>query len=167
MNTTRPGEVFIIMLSFFLAMVLSIIPLSSAIPPVLGYLRPDWVALILMWWVIVMPQKVGLLTAWILGLMMDVLLDTMLGQHALALVVIAYLTISFHQQLRLFSIWQLVMVVFAMLLLNQVINGGIEAITGPVLRWSMWNLLPALSGALIWPLVYLIFHSLPRWDPLN
>ncbi len=166
MNDFKIREYVVLVLSVFLAMVLSIIPLPDSVPPELGYLRPNWVALVMFWWVIACPHKIGLLTAWIVGLMMDVLLDSLFGQHALALIVIVFIALGFHQRLRMFNIGQMILVVFVMLLLNQLINDGIESITGTV-HWSLWNFMSVLSGALLWPLVFLILHSLRRWDSVS
>ncbi len=159
----RPSGLVVIGVSFVLAMILSIMPLPDAAPPELGYFRPDWVALVLIYWIIALPHRVGLLTAWSVGLLQDVLLGSLLGQHALALVVIVFVASSLYQRLRMFSVWQQALIVFAMLGLNQLVNYWISNLTDRV-EWSLWILLPGLSGALIWPFVFLLLRSLRRWS---
>ena len=73
-----------ISLTLLLGMVLSVLPLPDFVPPELGFVRPDWVAMVLIYWILALPHRVGLITAWIAGLGMDVLLGTLLGQHALS-----------------------------------------------------------------------------------
>jgi rod shape-determining protein MreD len=80
MNLTRHHGGFIILLSFAVAMLLTIIP----IPDALRVLRPDWVALTLIFWCLALPYRIGVVSGFFAGLFLDVLTGTLLGQHALA-----------------------------------------------------------------------------------
>jgi rod shape-determining protein MreD len=158
---TRGSGIFVIALSILLAMVLAIVPMPYFVPAELGYLRPDWVALVMTYWIIALPHRVGIMTAWFIGFIMDILLGSLLGQHALAFVVIAYVAASLYQRLRMFSVWQQALVVFAILGINELINFWAESIAG-LTKWSTWHLLPALTGALLWPWIFLMLRSLRR-----
>lgn len=151
----------IIILTIVAAMVLAVVPLPHFVPLELGFLRPDWVAMVLVYWVLALPQRVGVTTAWVVGLVMDVLLGSLLGQHALAYLIIAYLSTSLYQRIRMFSVWQQAVILFVLLGLNQLINFWSESIAG-LAHWSMWYLLPALSGALLWPWIFLLLRYLRR-----
>jgi rod shape-determining protein MreD len=94
-------------------------------------------------------------------LMMDVLMGSLLGQHAIAYILMAYVTYSLYQRLRMFAIWQQSLVVFAIVGLNQLINFWIENIAG-VADWTLWYLLPSLMSALVWPWVFLLLRFLRR-----
>ncbi|MFT7221254.1 MAG: rod shape-determining protein MreD [Candidatus Azotimanducaceae bacterium] len=157
----RLGAVVVIWVTFIFGMVLSVVPLPDFIPGELGYLRPDWVAMVLVYWIIALPHRVGILSAWVAGIVVDVLLGSLLGQHALAYVVIAYVAMNLYQRMRMFSVWQQALIVFAMLGLNQLINLWIDSIAG-LSDWSLWYLLPALSGAFLWPWAFLILRGLRR-----
>ena len=74
-----------IIFSLLLAMMLAIFPL----PGWLNLLRPLWVVMVLMYLVLLMPQHMSVGWAWIIGLLLDVLTGTVLGEHAIALVIIA------------------------------------------------------------------------------
>ncbi|MEK9823160.1 MAG: rod shape-determining protein MreD [Gammaproteobacteria bacterium] len=150
-----------ISLTILLGMVLSVLPLPDFVPPELGFVRPDWVAMVLIYWILALPHRVGLITAWIAGLGMDVLLGTLLGQHALSYIVIAYVAASLYQRLRMFSVWQQAGVLLAILGLNHLINFWIESLAG-LNEWTLWYLLPAVSGALLWPWVFLLLRYLRR-----
>ena len=151
----------VIGLTVVLAMVLSVVPMPYFVPSELGFLRPDWIAMVLVYWIIALPHRVGVVTAWTVGLVMDVLLGSLLGQHALSYLIIAYIATNLYQRLRMFSVWQQAAILFALLGLNQLINFWSESIAG-LADWSMWYLLPALAGALLWPSVFLLLRFLRR-----
>lgn len=155
------GSTVLILLTVMLGMILAVMPPPYFVPVELGYVRPDWVALVLVYWVIALPHRVGLATAWLVGLAMDVLVGTLLGQHALAYVVLAYIALNLYQRLRMFSIWQQAIVLFALLGINELINFWIESLAG-LADWSLWYLLPALSGALLWPFVFYLLRAARR-----
>lgn len=157
----RTLGVSVIALTLLIAMVLAIIPVPPIVPAELSYLRPDWVALVLIYWIIALPHRIGVMTAWFVGLIMDVLLGSLLGQHALAFVVIAYISASLYQRLRMFSVWQQALIVFAILGVNHLINFWVESVAG-LATFSMWYLMPSLVGALLWPWIFLLLRYLRR-----
>jgi rod shape-determining protein MreD len=118
--------------------------------------------MVLVYWIIALPHRVGIPTAWLAGIAVDVLLGSLIGQHALSYVLIAYVALSLYQRLRMFSVWQQATVLFALLGLNQLVGFWIESIAG-LADWSFWYLLPALSGGFLWPWVFLMLRSLRRW----
>lgn len=149
----------VIVVTVIAGMVLAVLPMPDFVPPELGFLRPDWVAMVLVYWLIALPHRVGILSAWATGLIVDVLLGSLLGQHALAYVIIAYIALNLYQRLRMFTVWQQALVLFALLGLNQLINFWIENIAGDA-EWRMWYLMPALAGAFLWPWVFLLLRAL-------
>ncbi|MDA1299136.1 MAG: rod shape-determining protein MreD [Proteobacteria bacterium] len=161
MADTKAGGSWILFGTIFVSMVLAIVSLPEFVPDELGYLRPEWVPLVLIYWIIALPQRIGIVAAWMVGLMMDVLMGSLLGQHAIAYILMAYVTYSLYQRLRMFAIWQQSLVVFAIVGLNQLINFWIENIAG-VADWTLWYLLPSLMSALVWPWVFLLLRFLRR-----
>lgn len=161
MADNRPGAVVLIWATFIIGMVLLIMPKPDFVPTELDYLRPDWVALVLVYWIIALPHRVGIITAWTVGIVVDVLMGGLLGQHALAYVIIAYISGSLYQRLRMFSVWQQALIVFAMLGINQLINFWIDSLAG-LTEWKLWYLLPAVSGAFLWPWAFLFLRGLRR-----
>ena len=152
---------WVIALTFVVAMVLAIVPLPDSVPVELGYLRPEWVVLVLIYWVIALPRRVGILVAWSVGLIVDVLLGSLLGQHGIAFIIAAYIASSLYQRLRMFSLWQQSMIVFAIVGLNQLINFWIESIVG-IGNWNLWYLLGSVVSALLWPSVFFLLRYLRR-----
>ena len=151
----------VIALTLLIGMVLSIVQLPDGVPLQIGYVRPDWVAMVIVYWVIALPQRIGILTAWVIGLLMDILLGSLIGQHALSYIIIAYIVANLYQRLRMFSVWQQAAVLFALLGLNRLIGFWVESAAG-LSEWTLWYLLSAVSGALLWPWVFLMLRFLRR-----
>ena len=150
-----------IFMTVVIAMVLAVLPLPEFVPAEVGFLRPDWIAMVLVYWMIAVPHRIGIFTAWTVGLVVDVLLGSLLGQHALAYVIIAYVSLNLYQRLRMFTVWQQALVLFALLGLNQLINFWVESIADDT-GWSMWYLMPAVAGAFLWPWVFMLLRYLRR-----
>ena len=93
---------WMVWLTFAIGLLLSISPL----PQFMEILRPLWLALLLAFWSLALPHKVGMVTAFCLGLTEDVLYGTLLGQNALILTLITFLVLSLQQRLRMFPMWQ-------------------------------------------------------------
>ncbi len=141
-----PSGSWVIVVSFVVAFLLAIFPL----PAHLMWARPDWVALVLIYWVIALPQRFGILLSFSVGLLLDILEGAMLGQHALSLSVVAYLGLVLYQRLRLFSMWQQAAVVFVMVGINQLVGLWLQNIAGLGMRGALF-LMPAIMSALLWP----------------
>jgi len=143
-----------IILCFIAALMLAIAPMPDW---AVNY-RPDWVTLTLIYWVMILPRKFSVGSAWLIGLVVDVAQGTLLGQHALALSFIAYITVKFHLQLRVFPISQMTATVFAMLSLYQFILFWINGVAGiNAAAMSYWG--PVVAGTLIWPMVAMFFGT--------
>lgn len=140
-----------------LALILTIVPLPSAI----GWLRPDWLLLVVIYWSLARPRFAGLLFAWLCGMVIDVVSGTVLGEHAFAFLLIGFLTHRLQLQMRIFPIWQQAFVVLLMLLIYQFLLFWIDGVTGQAaMTWQRW--FPGLVGAAIWPLVASVMDTLNR-----
>jgi len=109
---------WVIILSLIVGFMLAIMPL----PAWASVWRPDWVAMVLIYWCLAVPGRVGVATGWLTGITHDVLSDTLLGQHALYFSLIAYISVKWHRQVRLFPFWQQAIGVFAVIAISQLIN---------------------------------------------
>ncbi len=151
------GKRHLLLISFVAALVLAIVPLPAA----LAAYRPDWVPLVLIFWGLMAPERIGLLTAFAMGLALDTLSGALLGQHALAMVTVVYLSVRFHLLIRVFPVWQLSMTVFLLLVIYEFMLFWIDGVAGrsvPIIeRWA-----PVVSGALVWPLVLGYLASVRR-----
>ena len=144
----------LLFISLISALALAIVPLPAAV----AAYRPDWVPIVLVFWSLMAPERVGLLTAFLMGLALDTLSGTLLGQHALAMVTVVYLSVRFHLRIRVFPIWQLSVTVILLLTIYEFMLFWIDGVVGrsvPVIeRWA-----PIVSGALVWPLILSYLNS--------
>ncbi len=147
----------LLVISLVSALALAIVPLPDAVAPY----RPDWVALVLIFWGLMAPERIGLLTAFAMGLALDTLNGALLGQHALAMVTVVYLSVRFHLRIRVFPIWQLSVCVVFLLCLYEFILFWIDGVAGRTVptieRWA-----PVVSGALVWPFILVYLASVRR-----
>ena len=143
--------------SVIVALLLTIMPVPAAVAP----FRPDWVALVLIYWSMMLPRNYSVGTAWAVGLMLDVAHGTLLGQHALALVAVVYLTSRFHLLMRVFPMSQLTLTVLVLLTVYQFLLFWINGAAGvEVPAASYWG--PVLSGTLLWPLLAIALSGAAR-----
>jgi rod shape-determining protein MreD len=147
----------VMIVSIILALVLSI----SLFPVDWFQLRPEWLAVIVFYWTFRAPAQFGILAAWCLGLLLDVLESTPLGVNGLAMAVVAFLVLTIHQRLRMFPIPQQAAILFLLLGINQMIVHFIKQMLGGD-EAGFSYLWPALTGALVWPLVCPILDTLNR-----
>jgi rod shape-determining protein MreD len=155
------GESYIsgwrVLFSVFGALALAIVPL----PHVLAVLRPDFLLLVVVYWSLTAPRIAGLMFAWLCGLAIDALHGVVLGQHALAFLLVAGFAHHWQLRMRIFPVWQQASVVFIMLIAYQAIVFWIDGIVGqPVVTWMRW--LPVLTGALSWPFLVAILDTWNR-----
>jgi rod shape-determining protein MreD len=153
---TREGG-WLILLTFVAAMMLTIVPL----PDLLRHMRPEWSALVFIYWCMALPHRIGIGIGWMTGLLLDVLTGSLLGQHALGMTIIAYLVINMHQRIRLFPLWQQSVVIWMLLNLYQLLLLWFDGITGqPSRGLSFW--LPPIVSMILWPGIFLILRNLRR-----
>jgi rod shape-determining protein MreD len=142
----RPARSWFIVLTLFLALVLNLLPWQG----LSLLLRPDFVALILLFWCINQPRKVGLFAAWLLGLAMDVGDASLFGQHAFAYTLAAYAAHFLCRRIQRFTLWQQAMHVVIVLLATQLVMLLVRYVAGSAMPGWVY-FLPSLSGAVLWP----------------
>jgi rod shape-determining protein MreD len=148
----------LINLSLLTAIILTIAPM----PDWAAVMRPDWVALLLIYWCISMPVNVGFSTAFIFGLLLDVATSTLLGQHALGLTIVAYVVLKNHARLRIFPLVQQGVVVMFVLLVKQLAFLWIYGITSSA-PGNLWlYFLPSIVSMILWPWLYIFMDNIQR-----
>lgn len=162
MIAVRARNVWVIWLSLAVALLFSVV----SMPQFLEIGRPLWLALFLTYWVLALPHRVGMTTAWCIGLLTDVLNGSLLGQNALILTLITFLVMTLHQRLRMFPMWQQSTVLLVVFGLAQLVQLWLSALTGsrpPTLAF----ILPALVSALLWPWVCVILRGVHQRLSVN
>lgn len=152
---TRARPQWALPVSLAVALLLGLLPL----PPMLQPLRPYWLALVLAYWVIEDPDRVGLGMAFVAGLIGDLVYGGLFGEQALRLVVMAYILQRFRARLRFFPMSQQALAIGGLLVNDRIVTAAIHVAIGePTLPATFW--LAPLSGLLLWPLVYVALDSL-------
>lgn len=147
----------IIVLSFLAAMLLTAMPL----PEWASNWRPAWVAMVLFYWCMALPNRIGIGVGWTMGLLLDVMQGTLLGQNALGLAILAYFVIKSHQRIRMFPLLQQAFVVCFMVLIYLLLSLWVRGIMGvPPESWTYW--MPALTSMILWPWFFIILRDIRR-----
>lgn len=124
-------------------------------------LRPDFMLVVLIYWLFRAPHLCNMATAWVVGLIVDLSTGSLLGQHALAFTFTAFIALSFQRRLVLFSLAQITLFVLALLFFTRTVVLVLKLFAGNESQ-SLHYFWPVVSGILLWHLVRLIFGSLAR-----
>ena len=143
MNVDSRGR---LILSVLVALILTVLPL----PPWLDVVRPAFLVLTVLYWSVNAPRAGGLAIGFFAGLLLDVFQGPVLGEHALALSLVTYIAVREHQRIRSKPAIQQALIVFAALILYEVVLFMIDGWTGnPVTSPLRW--VHTVTGALLWP----------------
>ena len=154
MSAHNPFAAIYFILTLGFAMILRVMSLF----PGMDEFNPDWIVLVLIYWSIALPERVGVFTAFWVGLLTDVLTGHLLGQHALIYALISFLSIKEHRRLRQFPLPQQCLFVLFCLVCGQSLIFGMESMQAPNrLPLSFWY--PVITGTLAWPLVFLVLRA--------
>lgn len=141
--------------SLLVALLLGLLPL----PPLLLPLRPYWLALVVAYWLIEDPNRVGLGFAFLVGLLADLVFGSLLGEQALRLVVMAFILQRFRARLRFFPLSQQALAIGGLLLNDRIVIAAVHFALGmPALPAMFW--LAPLAGMLLWAPVFLLLDAL-------
>lgn len=148
--------IFQVALTLMFAMCLKILPLSND----WQFYNPDWVLLTLMYWSVVMPERVGIFCAWTVGLLVDQLTGQFFGLHPLIYSLIIYACLKLHKRLRQYPMLQQLFFVFFCLLVAQLLFFFLKNLQHPVqLSNDFWS--PIFTGTVCWPFLYFLLRTIP------
>ena len=154
MNRARANAV-LFWSSVVLCFLLQLMPLPQALLP----FKPYWLALILVYWALETPERVGLGLAFVVGLIGDALTGELLGEQALRLCILCFIILRFRSRLRFFPMWQQSLALLVLLLNDRVVLLMIRACAGePSPPAAFW--LAPIAGMLAWPWLFLLFDDL-------
>ena len=148
-----PARPWFVVLTLFLGLMGNTLPVSG----ITLALKPDFLALALLYWCIREPRLIGVGIAWCLGLLMDVADATLFGQHALAYAVLAYAAEYFRRRVLRFPLWQQAAQVAALLLFCAGLVLLVRVVGGaPLPRWTY--AVGPLVGAFLWPVATVLLQ---------
>ena len=155
-----PVRAAFILFTFVAALLINLLPWSGWWLAV----KPDFVALVVLYWCIQQPRKVGFASAWVLGLMMDVADGSLFGQHALAYSVLAFGGIVLHRRVLMFTMRDQVLHVLVLLLLNDLMILAVRMLAGAGFP-GVTYFIGSLTAAALWPALSFLFKLPQRPAP--
>ena len=151
----RTAPAWILYISLLVALLLSQLPLPELLQPA----RPYWLALVLAYWLIEEPDRVGLGFVFTVGLAADLVSGGLLGEQSLRLVMLAFIVQRFRARLRFFPLGQQAITLGALLLNDRIVSAGLHVALGiPTLPMTYW--VAPVVGMVLWPAVYIALDSL-------
>ena len=127
-------------------------------------LMPDMVALVLVFWNVHQPRRVGVGLAFFFGLLIDVHQGALLGQHALAYTLLSFVAITIHRRLLWFGVIEQALQILPLFVLVHGVSLAVRMLAGGMFP-GWWLLLAPLLEALLWPLTTLILLAPQRRAP--
>ncbi|WP_289117025.1 rod shape-determining protein MreD [uncultured Idiomarina sp.] len=156
MKVVKPGIVTLLV-TYVIALTLMVMPM----PATFDVFRPDWVTLVMLYWIIALPHRVSIGTALILGVLSDVLLGSIVGVHALGMVVVAYLAARNFQRLRNFALIQQAVVIAVLILLKRFIVFEANVFLHDA-EFTLSYFWPVLTSAVFWLWVFPLLRKVRR-----
>lgn len=147
----------VVILTLLLALIASIMPLPIGIDA----FRPDWVLVVLIYWCLATPTKVNVITAWLFGFILDVLLGSTLGIHAGAMALSVFIVADNFQKIRNFSLWQQSLIVGVLSALYHLIVFWLQRFLSDAVFLPSY-LYPVITSIIIWPWIFLLLRKVRR-----
>lgn len=157
MDEVRPNGGPVIFVSYILAFILTVLPL----PEIFQVYRPEWAVMVTIYWVIALPHRIGVIWAWVVGLMLDLLEGGLLGQHGLSVALVAAVSFYLHLRIRVFPIWQQCIVVMVLVGVHQLACFFVDRMIGRAPD-NMGYWLPCIVSAFFWPWIMLMLRNARR-----
>jgi len=157
MGNITPRFTGTVLLSIIVAIMLTILPLEER----WALYRPEWIALTIIHWSLVAPNRIGFVVAWVAGLLLDALYGSIIGQHALGFTIVIFMSMRMRTRLVVDNIFQQFLILFLVLGTYMLVNLWILGITGNAPQgWDYW--MPVVASMLVWPFYHYfmqIYHS--------
>lgn len=153
----RPINLIAIYISLLIALICQLFPWVGQ-----GIIfRPDFMLVVMLYWLMRAPNFCNIGTAWVVGILVDLATGSLLGQHALSFTLTAFIGLGYQRRLVLFNPWQLMGYIFGLLIFERVLMLFLKLFEGndnP--GWTYF--VPVMAGLLLWQLMILIFGALTR-----
>lgn len=150
-------KLLILVFIFVLTFVLEIMPWPVGVQG----LRPAWISMLLIYWALALPDKISVGTAFVAGIVWDLLLGSILGIHALVLSLAIYFVAKYHLILRNLSLWFQAFLVMTYIVLIRLSIFFVELILHGA-NFNSQELLGAVISGVLWPWIFLLMRQIRR-----
>ncbi len=153
----RAPSLIIVPCVLIVAFLLTLLPM----PGWTVWLRPAWVLMVLIYWTMNLPYRMNVGFAWFIGILLDVLTGTLLGEHAIALSIVIYLVVRWDSRLRMFLMLQQALCVMLLVFLYQFILFCVQGFIGQLpkspLYWAC-----SFTSMIVWPWIWMMLENMRR-----
>ena len=154
----RLNNLIFVWLIMLLTTMMTIMPL----PDFFYGIRVEWVAMAVIFFSIMNVSLMGVIAAWIIGFLLDLLQGSLLGEHALIFSVISYLSYRFRFQIRVYPDWQIMIAILFLLSFGNLISVWIRGFSGRVL-FITEEWMSIFIAAFIWPVFMRVLQALQNY----
>lgn len=150
-------QILVLIAIFTVAFVLEIMPWP------IGFqgLRPTWGGLVLIYWALALPNKVSVGTAFLAGIIWDLILGSILGIHALVLSIAIYFVAKHHLILRNLSLWLQSLLVMLYIVAIRIFIFVVELVLHSA-EFNSQELIGAVISGVLWPWIFLLMRQIRR-----
>ena len=145
----------IILSSFVIALLITTMTFTF------GVFSPDWIQLVLIYWLLAVPSVIGLIGSWFIGIIADVTLGSTLGMHALTYVGISFIIMQSYKFLRYLTVYQQAIIIFIIFILKYTILLWIDRLLD-INVYTLSIYWTPLMCAILWPVVFYILRFIRR-----
>ena len=158
LSNSQQRPAWLIVISLLAAGCLNILPLGW----LGGYFQPDWVSLVLIYWCLWDPDRVGAGVGWLSGLLMDLLVGGILGRYMLGKTLLGFLANKVSLRMRVYPLWQQSLAVAVLVGIETLVYASIRFFLDEepmsAARWST-----PLASMIMWPLVVVVLNPRSRF----
>jgi rod shape-determining protein MreD len=147
----------IVVFTLLLSLIASIMPMPLSI----DMFRPDWTLVVVLYWSLALPSRINVITAWVCGFILDVLLGSILGVHAAAMAISVYIAVVNFQKIRNFSLWQQSLIIGVLASLYHLIVFWLQRFLTDTSFLPSY-LYPVFTTILLWPWAFLLLRKIRR-----
>lgn len=162
MSNKKAQGFWVIQLTLLVGLYLQALPM----PTILLYIRPEWLSLVLIYWSLNFPQRVGVGHGFVWGLLLDLIEGTLLGHNAVVMSLLVFLCNSFYQRIRMYSLFKQSALVFLLIGVSQLVFQWLQSVFGSISSIG-FLLLPALISAALWNWTYVLMQALKQRFVVN
>jgi len=156
-NTSNSRLFLGVSISAFVALVLTVVQL----PNWLFYFWPEWIAIVLVYWALIAPKRIGPIAGFIIGTLLEVLFVRKFGVLGFGMATLAFMVNSGSQQLRALSIWQQMISIGIFIAIFKLLTGWLSGlVAGFTITTDYWY--SVVGSVLIWPFAFILLEELRR-----
>ena len=148
-------NLFFIWSMILLSIILTVMP----VPELLDQYRLPWLTMTVIFFSIFNISLIGIISVWFSGLILDIMTGGLMGENALILAVLSYLSYRFRFQIRVYPMWQIMLIVLMLLSLGELISLWINGVSG-TMSFNIYDWINVGIAVLVWPIFMRVLEKM-------